>query len=60
MTTPQTITSEDRSGFADGACVLPRLHSFRYTLVLPDDVDETGLSIECEGRVLVLTFNRLT
>ncbi len=55
-----TITSEDRSGFADGVCVLPRLNSFRYTLALPDDADETGLSIACEGRVLVLTFGRLT
>jgi HSP20 family molecular chaperone IbpA len=53
-----TITSEDRSGFADGVCVLPRLNSFRYTLALPDDVDETALSIECEGRILTLTFGR--
>ena len=53
-----TVTSEDRSGFADGACVLPRLNSFRYTLALPDDAAETSLSIECEGRVLTLTFDR--
>jgi HSP20 family molecular chaperone IbpA len=54
-----SITSEDRSGVDDGACLLPRLHSFRYTLALPDDADETGLSIECEGRVLALSFDRL-
>jgi HSP20 family molecular chaperone IbpA len=55
-----TVTSEDRSRFADGVCVLPRLNSFCYILALPEDADETSLSIECEGRVLVLTFDRLT
>ncbi len=53
-----TITSEDHTGFTDGAVILPRLHSFRFTLALPDDVDETGLSVDCEGRILHLTFNR--
>lgn len=53
-----TICTEDRSGFADGAVVLPHLNSFRFTLALPDDADETELSIECEGRVLSLTFGR--
>lgn len=53
-----TITSEDRAGFANGAVMLPRLNSFRFTLSLPDDADETGLSVDCEGRILHLTFNR--
>lgn len=53
-----TISSEDRSGFADGDCILPRLHSFRYTLALPDDADETSMSIASEGRLLILTFDR--
>lgn len=53
-----TITSEDRTGFANGAVMLPRLNSFRFTLALPDDADETGLSVDCEGRVLHLNFNR--
>ncbi len=53
-----TISSEDRSGVADDVCVLPRLHSFRYTLALPDDVDETSMSMSCEGRLLILIFDR--
>lgn len=53
-----TISSEDRSGIADGDCVLPRLHSFRYTLALPEDADETSMSIACEGRLLILCFDR--
>lgn len=53
-----TIMSEDRSGFADGACVLPRLNSFRYTIALPDDADETSISIVRDGRLMILTFDR--
>lgn len=53
-----TITSEDHSGFANGAVVLPRLNSFRFTLALPDDADDADLSVACEGRVLHLSFGR--
>jgi HSP20 family molecular chaperone IbpA len=53
-----TITSEDHTGSTDGAVMLPRLNSFRFTLALPDDAEETALSVECEGRVLHLNFGR--
>lgn len=36
----------------------PRLNSFRFTLALPDDADETGLSVDCEGRILQLNFSQ--
>ncbi|MCA0201909.1 MAG: Hsp20/alpha crystallin family protein [Proteobacteria bacterium] len=55
-----TITSEDRTGFTKGAVMLPRLNFFRLTLALPDDADETALSVDCAGRVLHLSFNRRT
>lgn len=38
---------------------VPDVGSFCYRLSLPDDVDETSVSIEYEGRVLTVTFARL-
>lgn len=54
-----TVMSQDHSGSTEGACVLPRLNSFRYTLALPDDADETSVSLDRQGRLLILNFERL-